>query len=104
MFDETYIHYAENSTDQQRVILFCDIERPVRFAPIRWLNRGVARLVMTAAASQNLESEPIGGLNKFFFHAYKVRVAAKAFKARSRLGYYVLKWALILGLLAWIFV
>ena len=29
MFDETYLHYAENNTDQTRLILFCDVERPV---------------------------------------------------------------------------
>ncbi|MCH7345864.1 aspartyl/asparaginyl beta-hydroxylase domain-containing protein [Pelomonas sp. CA6] len=104
MFDETYIHYAENSTDQQRVILFCDVERPLWFAPVRWLNRWFGKAVMTAAATQNLESEPIGGLNKFFFHFYQVRLKAKAFKARSRTGYYVLKWVLILGILGAIFI
>ena len=103
MFDETFIHYAENTTTHQRVILFCDVERPVHFAAIRWLNRAFGKLVMTSAATQNLESEPIGGLNKFFYHAYKVRLFFKAFKARSRLGYYVVKWALILGILAAIF-
>ncbi|WP_269460248.1 aspartyl/asparaginyl beta-hydroxylase domain-containing protein [Polynucleobacter necessarius] len=25
MFDEPYIHFAANETDQQRVILFCDV-------------------------------------------------------------------------------
>ncbi len=29
MFDETYIHWAENKTDTMRVILFCDVERPL---------------------------------------------------------------------------
>jgi beta-hydroxylase len=104
MFDETFIHYAENTTPHQRVILFCDVERPVHFAPIRWLNRAFGKLVMTSAATQNLESEPIGGLNKFFYHAYKVRLFFKAFKAKSRTGYYVVKWALILGILAAIFI
>jgi beta-hydroxylase len=28
MFDETFIHSAENATDQTRIILFCDVERP----------------------------------------------------------------------------
>jgi len=104
MFDETFIHYAENTTTHQRVILFCDVERPVHFAPIRWLNRAFGKLVMTSAATQNLESEPIGGLNKFFYHAYKVRLFFKAFKAKSRTGYYVVKWVLILGILAAIFI
>ncbi len=103
MFDETYIHYAENSTDQQRVILFCDVERPVFFAPVRWLNRLFGRVVMTAAATQNVEGEPVGGLNKFFFYAYKVRLWGKALKAKSRPTYYIGKWVLILGLLYWIF-
>ncbi len=28
VFDETFIHYAENATEHNRIILFCDIERP----------------------------------------------------------------------------
>jgi len=30
VFDETYVHRAENRTDTARVILFCDVERPLR--------------------------------------------------------------------------
>ena len=30
VFDETYLHWAENKTDKDRIILFCDIERPIR--------------------------------------------------------------------------
>ena len=103
MFDETYIHHAENTTDQQRVILFCDVERPLYLAPLRWFNRLFARVVMTASATQNVEGEPVGALNKFFFHFYKLRASAKEFKAKNRTAYYVGKWALILGLLYLIF-
>lgn len=100
MFDETYIHYAENTTDHPRIILFADIERPVYTPMVRWLNRMFATLVMTASATQNVEGEPVGGLNKFFYYAYQVRLKAKALKARNRAAYYVGKWALI-GLLLW---
>lgn len=100
MFDETYIHYAENSTDKPRIILFADIERPVHTPVMRWLNRMFAKVVMTASQTQNVEGEPIGGLNKFFYHAYQVRVKAKALKQRSKTSYYVGKWALI-ALLLW---
>jgi len=103
MFDETFIHCAENTTDQQRVILFCDVERPLFFAPVRWLNRLFGRVVMTAAATQNVEGEPVGALNKFFYYAYQVRLWGKALKAKSRPAYYIGKWALILSLLYWIF-
>lgn len=36
MFDETYLHWAENRTANDRVILFCDIERPMKY---RWAQR-----------------------------------------------------------------
>ncbi|QPF74783.1 aspartyl/asparaginyl beta-hydroxylase domain-containing protein [Roseateles sp. DAIF2] len=104
MFDETFIHYAENTTEQQRVILFCDVERPLYFAPVRWFNRLFARVVMTASATQNVEGEPVGALNKFFFYAYKVRLWGKALKAKSRPTYYIGKWAIIVGLFYWVFV
>ena len=29
LFDETYLHYAENTTSDDRIILFCDVERPL---------------------------------------------------------------------------
>ena len=32
VFDETYIHEAYNQTTQNRIILFCDVERPLKFA------------------------------------------------------------------------
>ena len=35
MFDETFIHYAENTSDQNRIILFIDVKRPVTFFPRR---------------------------------------------------------------------
>jgi beta-hydroxylase len=99
MFDETFIHYAENTTDQQRVILFCDIERPLWGSPMRWFNRFFAKNVMAAASSQNVETEAVGGINKFFHYAYQVRAQAKKLKASNRSAYYIGKWVLIGGLL-----
>jgi len=29
IFDETYIHYAQNNTNENRLILMCDVERPM---------------------------------------------------------------------------
>ncbi len=29
VFDETYVHFAKNETDQHRLILMCDVERPM---------------------------------------------------------------------------
>jgi hypothetical protein len=30
LFDETYVHCAENTTNDTRIILFCDVERSLR--------------------------------------------------------------------------
>jgi len=104
MFDETFIHYAENTTQEQRVILFCDVERPLTSRAMSAVNRWFARNVMKASATQNVEGEAIGGLNKLFGGFYKLRVRAKALKARSRTAYYLLKWLLLGGLFYLVFV
>lgn len=103
MFDETFIHHAANKTEQQRVVLFCDVERPLWTAPVRWFNRLFARYVMAAASSQNVDGEGVGMLNRLFSGFYKLRLQSKKLKERSRQTYYLLKWAAILGLLWLIF-
>lgn len=55
MFDETYIHFAANETDHQRIVLFCDVERPVHTKLVQLLNRWFGRYVVSAASSQNVE-------------------------------------------------
>jgi beta-hydroxylase len=102
MFDETFIHHAENATDEQRIILFCDVERPLHGRAIVALNRWFARVVMKASATQNQPGEPIGAVNVVFGQAYKLRLLGKALKRRNRGAYYLLKWLLIGGLLLWI--
>ena len=39
LFDDTYVHAVENGTDQPRVVLFLDIERPFPGWFAHWLNR-----------------------------------------------------------------
>ena len=63
MFDETYIHYAENKTDMTRVIMFCDVERPLKNPIVRTFNRLTINHVVKSTASQNLAGEKIGVLN-----------------------------------------
>ena len=103
MFDETFIHHAANRTDHQRVVLFCDVERPLWTAPVRWFNRLFAKYVMSSAASPNIDGESIGFLNRFFALFYQLRLQGKSLKAFSRRLYYLLKWAAILGALWLIF-
>lgn len=103
MFDETYIHYAENKTDRQRIILFCDVERPLTSRFARLGNRWVSRHLVKASATQNVAGEKVGALNRVFGTVYRVRLLGKRIKRWNRGVYYALKWLLIGGLLYLIF-
>ncbi|HEU4653854.1 MAG TPA: aspartyl/asparaginyl beta-hydroxylase domain-containing protein [Steroidobacteraceae bacterium] len=94
MFDETYIHYAQNNTDVQRLILFCDIERPLSNPIARAINRYLGKPFAKAAATQNLPGEKVGVLNKAFQYVYQIRVLGKAIRKRSEVAYQVSKWGL----------
>jgi len=98
MFDETYIHTAENRTDVTRVILFCDIERPLSNPVLRWINRQIGRRLAKAAATENVPGEHVGVLNHVFEFIYKIRLLGVRIKKWNKPVYYLLKWALILGL------
>lgn len=100
VFDETYIHYAENTTGQDRVILFCDIERPLTNRWATAFNRGFSRHVMAAAASPNDTGDKTGGINRAFASLYRIRLRGKALKKRNRTLYYLQKWGFLAALLA----
>ena len=103
MFDETFIHYAENTTQQDRLILFCDIERPLRFRWAQLFNYLFGRYVVAAAASPNSASDRTGGINKIFKYLYALRQQGKRLKAWNRNVYYIAKWLLFGLILAAIF-
>lgn len=100
VFDETFIHYAANTTDQDRIILFCDVERPMKFRWAQAFNRFVARKLMAAATSPNGDSDRTGGLNRAFKHVYQIRLVGKRLKAWDRRVYYLVKWLLFGGIAA----
>jgi len=108
LFDETYIHFVENNTDVTRIVLLCDIERPLRVRVIARLNRWVNRHIIKASATQNLESEPVGWLNRFYAHSYhplaaRVNALAARLKHANRTVYSITKYALVLGILFLLF-
>lgn len=99
LFDETYIHYAENKTDENRIIFFADIERPTTNVLAEIFNKLASRIVLAAGSSRNEASEKAGFLNVLFGYVYKVRMLGKELKNWNRRVYYVVKWLLF----AWIF-
>ena len=101
MFDETFLHFAENKTDMNRIVLFCDIERPMRFRFAETVNRWFSRGLLGSATAPNQEGDRTGGINRAFGFIQVIRLWGKRVKARSRFGYYVLKWLLFGVPLAW---
>jgi len=103
MFDETYLHYAENRTDQTRLILFCDIERPLHGAPVRALNRLFERVFLRAAATQNDDAEDIGWINRAYKPVGMLKEQLKRLKRWNKPLFNGAKYVLILAVLYGIF-
>src|SRR5882724_11975980 len=98
MFDETFIHSAENTTEVNRIILFCDVERPMKYGFMTAINRWVSHHIVKASATQNMEGEHVGVLNKVFGKLYEVHLASRKVKEWNRRVYYTLKYSLMIGI------
>jgi beta-hydroxylase len=99
MFDETFIHSAENATETNRIILFCDVERPMKYSFMTAMNRWVSHHIVKASATQNVDGEQVGVLNKVFGRLYEVHLCGRRIKEWNRRVYYALKYSLTFSLL-----
>lgn len=104
MFDETYVHSAENKTAADRIILFCDIKRPLNNLLANKFNQLFSATFMKASASKNLPDEQVGSINQVFKYLYQVRLAGKWLKNYNKKLYYITKYALYLSLFYLVFV
>ena len=100
IFDETFIHRAQNDTDVERLILFCDVARPMRFGFARSFNQWFGRHVVSAASSPNEAGDRTGLINRLFFLADRAGQARRRFKAWNRNVYKLTKATLAVGLAA----
>jgi beta-hydroxylase len=100
LFDETYLHWVENDTDQARIVLFCDVERPLRWRLATAVNRWVIRHVVPSTAARNQADEPLGAVNRIAAAYYPLQMAGRRLKQRNRRLYYALKFGTLLALLA----
>jgi len=109
MFDETFIHWAENKTGTTRIILFCDIERPLSNGLVTRINRYVIEHWVKITASQNLAGEPVGAVNRLYAHVVHPVISRvdgffRKLKQRNRPLSVTFKYAIVLGLAYLIFV
>ncbi|WP_455817114.1 lipid A hydroxylase LpxO [Pseudomonas cerasi] len=94
-FDETYVHWAQNASEETRIILFCDVERPMKWPWAQAVNRWVGANVLSAASSPNNEGDRVGGINRIFKYVNRARDAGQNLKKRNRTLYYAIKHTLI---------
>ena len=97
LFDETYPHYARNDSDQCRLILMCDVERPMNFMG-RVINFFFKRL-MRLTVVPNIEGDERGFANKLFAGLAPVNRKLKALKQTNRTLYRLIKYTINLSLI-----
>jgi beta-hydroxylase len=100
VFDETFVHTAENRTDVERLILFCDVARPMRYGFARRFNRWFGRHVVAAASSPNEPGDRTGLINRLFFLSDRAGQLRRRFKAWNRNAYQATKAGLAVALVA----
>lgn len=95
VFDETYVHEAHNQSEANRIILFCDIERPLKWRWAEAFNRWFGRVVMSAASSPNDGGDQTGAINKLTHAHWVIDQKRKQFKTWNRTVYKITKVVLI---------
>ena len=103
LFDSVYIHKAYNRTEQPRLILFCDVERPLRGRMARAIGRWVIRHVVPLTVVPNAPGDRTGLANRAFAAMQPLRRWIRALKRASAPVYYTLKFGILIGLLLVLF-
>lgn len=98
VFDTSFVHKAKNDTTTPRLVLFCDIERPLRFRLARAINRFTIRHLVPGTATPNDSGDPTGLANRVFASIQPIRRAIAALKTTSAPLYYTLKYTLLIAL------
>lgn len=99
LFDETYIHSAQNETDIDRIILFCDVERPMRHKIATVINRFFCKYVLSESATQNFSTDRVGMFNKIYQYYHHLAVWSNRLKKSHQWLYRFLQYGLIGGLI-----
>jgi beta-hydroxylase len=103
MFDETFLHWVENRTDVDRLIFFCDVERPLTNRLVARLNHWIECTFVRASQTENKAGDKVGILNRLFGVVYYLRLPAKALKQRSKHLYYAGKWSVLAAIVYLVF-
>ncbi len=97
IFDETFPHFVRNDTDQHRLILMCDVERPMSL-PGRVFNYFYGFLVRTTVVPNTAEDK-IGKASALFAKVSPLLADGKALKKTNPPLYKLIKYSLNTSLL-----
>lgn len=103
LFDETFIHEAHNNTVKNRIILFCDVTRPMKFGLISEFNSFMSSTLMRATATRNDHGDPVGLVNRAFEKLYSIRLVSRRIKRWNKPFYKTLKYTLFLAMIYFLF-
>jgi len=103
VFDETFVHTAENGTNDMRLILLCDIERPLSNRFVRWFNRTVGHGLVRAGAAPNQVGDKQGILSTIFQYEHSLQTLGKRLKAWHYPTYWVVKKGILVGAIYLVF-
>jgi beta-hydroxylase len=90
IFDETYLHYAQNNTDQCRMILMCDVERPLSSfgRVVHFFYSGITKLTVVP----NMDGDKRGLVNVVFSTLAPLLMKTKILKQTNRPLYLTIKY------------
>lgn len=97
VFDETYPHHAHNGTDASRLILLCDVDRPMNL--IGRLIHSVYFVIAKGTVVPNTEEDDRGILSALFSSLAPLRQKSLKLREERRRIYKVLKFLLNAALL-----
>lgn len=108
LFDVTYLHFAHNDADAPRLILMCDIDRPMSFFGhiLNW----PYKLLMRATVVPNTDEDKRGFANRVFSGIVPLLERSKKLKETNLVAYKLLKYAvnttllLIVAGLVWLLI
>ena len=93
LFDETFIHSVRNDTDEVRVILFCDVARPMRTRFAQIVNSFVCNHIVKISQAQNSPTEKVGILNRFSKYLFGLREISERLREKNKYASKALNYA-----------
>ncbi len=98
IFDETYLHYVRNNSDDSRLILMCDVNRPTNF--LGSFFNFFYKFLLRFTVVPNMDGDKRGLVNTIFSNLSPVLKKSKKLKETNRPLYLVLKYTVNTVLIA----